>query len=76
MARTIIDDGATSPTYVEDDGPAVGILIGLLIAVAAVVLGVLFVRGTFTDSTPGTGNPDDVVPTAPASSEPSSVPSP
>ena len=77
MARTIVDDGATSPTYVEDSsGPAVGLALGLLIGIAAVVLGVLFLRGTFTDSTPST--PDDVVPTTPAqeSSQPSSAPSP
>jgi hypothetical protein len=77
--RTVIED--TSPGYVEDDsGPMLGLIVGLLIAAAIVVLAVLFFNGTFdSDNNGGTPQAPDNAPSAPSNQQteepqPSSTP--
>jgi hypothetical protein len=77
--RTVIEE--TSPGVVEDDsGPVLGLVVGLLIAAAIVVLAVLFFNGTF-DSNDNGGTPQapDNAPSAPSNQQteepqPSSTP--
>ena len=67
--RTVIEE--TSPTVVEDDsGPVLGLVVGLLIAAAIVVLAVLFFNGTF-DSNDNGGTPQspDNAPSAPSNQQ-------
>jgi hypothetical protein len=77
MARTVIEE-TSSPAYVEDDGPGLGLVIGVLLGIALVVLAVLFFTGTFDrDSTTNIIVPDTGPnqPNASAPAEPSSEPS-
>ena len=78
MARTVIED--SGPAYVEDDsGPVLGIVVGLLIAAAIVVLAVLFFNGTFDSGSGGTTHTPGNQPSAPTQQQsqepqPSSTP--
>jgi len=72
MARTVIEESSTSPTYVEESGIGPGVVLGVLIGIAMVVLLVLFLSGTFDNGTknspvPGTGNPGASAPAQPSS---------
>jgi hypothetical protein len=77
MARRIIEDrttsGSTTPaTYVEDStGPALGVIVGLIVGAAVVVLAILFATGTFdrgtTDRNPTTITNNNDGGTAPSS---------
>lgn len=69
MARTVIEESGTSPTYVEDTGPGVGMVLGILLGIALVVLLVLFFAGAFNNDTTNTPVP---VPGNSAPAQPSS----
>lgn len=55
MARTVIDDSPTTTVVDDRSGPALGVMVGVILAIAAVVLGILFVNGTFRDKSPSGG---------------------
>jgi len=81
MGRTVVREESTTPTgYVEErSGTGIGMALGILLGVLLVILAVLLLRGTWSDDTPspGTGNNDDTVPSAPAQpneDEPNVVP--
>jgi len=80
MGRTVIHEEQSTPTgYVEErSGSGLGIALGILLGVLFVVLAVMLLRGTWNDDinpSPGTGNNDDTVPSAPAQpGEPSVLP--
>ena len=76
MARTVIEE--SGPAVVQDDsGPALGIVVGLLIAAAVVVLAVLFFNGTLGSNDNGrTPQAPGNAPSAPADQQSSQEPQP
>jgi hypothetical protein len=82
MGRTVIREETTSPGgYVEErSGSGIGVAVGIVLGVLLVILAVLLMRGTWDNDSPspGTGNNEDSVPSAPAqpdNDEPAQEPS-
>ncbi len=74
MARTVIEEQGTTSGYVEDrTGPAVGLMVGLVLAVLVLVVAFLVMRN---NDEPATGdNGTSTNPGTSQSTEPTSEPS-
>ena len=73
MARTVIEEQGPSNGYVEDrSGPAVGLMVGLLLAVLVLVLAFFFLRDN--DNAPAGDNGTSNDPGTSQSTEPTSEP--
>lgn len=74
MARTVIEEQGPANGYVEDrNGPAVGLIVGLVLAGLVLLLAFLFLRDGDNTPAPSDGTNND--PGTSQSTEPTSEPS-